>query len=249
MDWLNLHISTLDSEDFLGCEPVDQATWLKLSRYCIGQENGGTIKTRPDWGDRRWQRVFRVTIKEARRACSLWHWDGDDLVVHFYPADKETEVKAKRELARTNGRRGGRPRGTNVGSETETDKKPTSVIFPKAEGNGKEGNGKEGNGKEVSAAAPPHAQEPPPPEPGLFDPDQGKPPGEPATTTRMVDHRNFANWRITIGHRVYVGRDERDEWLALYAAEGWDEMSKAYAYLNGQHPDGKLFLSQFQEMR
>jgi hypothetical protein len=227
MDWLNLHISVLDSPQVLRCDPVRRATWLFLLRYCISQENGGVIEDCAAWGDTSWQQIVRVKLREVRAESPLWTWEGDSLRVTFYPTEKETEVQAKRELARTNGRRGGRPRETNVGSETETDKEPTLVISAKAEGNGRER-----KGKEVSAAAPPHAQEPPPPpEPGLFDPDQGKPPGEPAATTRMVDHRDFANWRITIGHRVYVGRDERDEWLALYAAEGWDEMSKAYVQI------------------
>jgi hypothetical protein len=43
--------------------------------------------------------------------------------------------------------------------------------------------------------------------------------------------------------------DERPEWHALYDAEGWDEMTKAYTYLSGKQPDGKLFLSQFQDLR
>jgi hypothetical protein len=78
-----------------------------------------------------------------------------------------------------------------------------------------------------------------------FDPS----PNDPSHVSVACDRRSFADWRIAVGHRVFVSQDERAEWLALYAAEGWDEMSKAYAYLNGQHPDGKLFLSQFQEMR
>jgi hypothetical protein len=245
VDWLNLHISTLDSEDFLGCEPVDQATWLKLSRYCIGQENGGTIKTSPDWGDRRWQQVFRVTFKEARRACSLWHWDGDDLVVHFYPADKESEVKAKRELARTNGQRGGRPRKTYAGSENETNKKPTSVNSPKAEGNGKEG-----NGKEVSAAAPPHAQET---DAAAADPMseafEAVEKANPAPR-RALPPLSFADWRIQVGKRIFWTRDEDDTWRAMFEAEGWDEMTRGYEYLASKHPaPKKLFLSMFQELR
>ena len=52
MEWLNLHTSTLDSEEFLCSDPVDQATWLKLERYCIGQENGGVIHRARNWTDR-----------------------------------------------------------------------------------------------------------------------------------------------------------------------------------------------------
>ena len=247
MDWLNLHISVLDSPQVLRCDPVRRATWLFLLRYCISQENGGVIEDCAAWGDTSWQQIVRVKLREVRAESPLWTWEGNSLRVTFYPSEKETEVQAKRELARTNGQRGGRPKRTNVGSENETDKEPTSVNSPKAEGKGMER-----KGMEVSAAAPPHAQEPtpPPPEPSLFDPDQGKPPGEPVTTTRMLDKRNFADWRIMIGKRCFVSQDERAEWHALFAAEGWASMTAGYQILAAKHPEpAKLFMSMFQEIR
>ena len=51
------------------------------------------------WKDRKWQQVVRVTEQEIVTACALWHWDGDDLVVAFYPEDKEAEVRKRREMA------------------------------------------------------------------------------------------------------------------------------------------------------
>lgn len=141
MNWINLNIQTLDSENFLGSEPVDRATWLCLLRYCIGQENGGIITDCLDWGDRKWQQLVRVTKKEATRQCDLWSWDGKTLIVWGYPVEKEDEIQQKRERAKTNGALGGRPRKAKVETEIGTDKKPTLVISAKAEG--------ERKGKEV----------------------------------------------------------------------------------------------------
>lgn len=106
MNWININVAVLDSEEFLGAEPTQRATWLCLLRYCAGQENGGCIAGAREWKDRKWQQVVRVTGKEVADACDLWSWDGDDLIVFAYPKDKEEEVKQKREA----GRRGGQAR-------------------------------------------------------------------------------------------------------------------------------------------
>jgi hypothetical protein len=150
MNWLNLNVQTLDSENFLGSDPIDRATWLCLLRYCIGQENGGVIETCKDWADRKWQQLVRITKKEAERKCDLWAWDGETLIVWGYPSEKEDEIQQKRERAKINGAKGGRPKKTDV----ETHKKPTLVNSAKAEGERKE-KGKEGEGNcEVSPPAP-----------------------------------------------------------------------------------------------
>ena len=96
MHWLNIHTSTLDSAEFLCATPLEQATWLKLLRYCAGQENSGVIRGSSRWPDRHWQQLVRVKLRDVRRECGLWERDGDDLKVKFYPADKELEVQAKR---------------------------------------------------------------------------------------------------------------------------------------------------------
>ena len=150
MNWLNISIHILDSENFLGSDPIERGTWLCLLRYCIGQENGGTISGCQGWADRKWQQLVRITKKEAFRACDLWSWNGDSLIVWGYPLEKETEVREKRERAKTNGANGGRPKKTNVGFE----EKPTLVISAKAEGEGKE-KGKEGEVEGEGKSLPP----------------------------------------------------------------------------------------------
>lgn len=174
MNWINLNVTTLDSEEFLGSEPEQRATWLCLLRYCVGQENGGRIPGARSWTDRKWLQVVRVAEREIATACELWHWDGDDLIVSFYPADKEDEVRERRSRARSNGSKGGRPKsaaaetdvGTNIGTNEEpmlvSSSKPTSVPTlkptpnprPKAEGErnekekDKEKENEKGNGME-----------------------------------------------------------------------------------------------------
>jgi hypothetical protein len=151
MNWLNINIQTLDSENFLGSDPVERGTWLCLLRYCIGQENGGTITGCADWPDRKWQQLVRITKRESIRDCDLWTWDGDDLTVWGYPIDKEEEIKhlraigkqtsdAKKAAAKANGKRGGRPTKNPTENPTETEQetqtKPIERKGKEIEGKG-----------------------------------------------------------------------------------------------------------------
>ena len=159
MDWLNLHVSVLDSEEFLGEPPEHQGTWIKLQRYCIGQENGGIIRGLGRWKNRKLEQILRVTEQEIRADSSLWTWHGDDLHVWAYPAEKEEIVRAKRQIARENGKLGGRPQKGKPKSKpkrkpilepklvptSEPISKPISESGREVEGKGK------GSGKEVEA--------------------------------------------------------------------------------------------------
>jgi len=131
MNWININVTVIDSEEFLGATPTERATWLCLLRYCVGQENGGRIEGARQWKDRKWQQVVRVTSREVSAKCDLWTWDGDDIVAAFYPAEKEAEIlhlreigrissEAKRGAAKANGAKGGRPRKTQQESEQKT---------------------------------------------------------------------------------------------------------------------------------
>ncbi len=103
MEWINLPCSLLAGPDFLGSEPVDRATWLCLLRFCVMQENGGLILDCGDWGDRKWQQLCGVTATEVHQAADLWAWEQGSVRVAYYPADKEAEVKAKRQAGRSGG--------------------------------------------------------------------------------------------------------------------------------------------------
>lgn len=161
MDWLNLHVSVLDSPEFLGADPVDRATWLCMLRYCIGQENDGRVGGATEWNDRRWQQVVRITKREATRRCELWHFDGSDLVVWNYPSEKQKLVQTKRDAGRlggsaktqaktqaatANGALGGRP---------ENPSKTQAETQGKWKGKGNRKSNRKGNGNGGEAPPPP----------------------------------------------------------------------------------------------
>jgi hypothetical protein len=70
-------------------------------RYCIGQENSGRIVGAVAWTDRKWMQLVYVTRREVGAKSELWRWEGADLVVSFYPIEKQREVEAKRSAGRS----------------------------------------------------------------------------------------------------------------------------------------------------
>jgi hypothetical protein len=201
MDWLNLHTSIIDSPEATLSDPVRRATWVWLLRFCIGQENGGRITGCKSWGDTTWQQMARVRLREVRLKTDLYSWDGDDLVVTFYPAEKQAEVQSKRK----NGALGGRPA------------KPSNnhVVMSRfdsaeTEGKGREGKGREGEGELA------------PPQPDLFGPDQPTPP-------RLEDSKpkNLGEFQA-LHPRIHIGQGEREGWTAILRLWGWNPCAHAY---------------------
>lgn len=156
MNWLNLETNILHSPEFIGCKPTARATWLAVSLWCAGQENGGRIAGASTWGNRQWQQTCGVMLKEVMDAAPLLTWDGDTLIVWRYPEEREAEVKANREAgrnggssktqaktqaARVNGTKGGRPK-TQAETQAEEPKNPSGNPT-EWKGIGKEGNGRE----------------------------------------------------------------------------------------------------------
>ena len=97
MKWLNIEIETLRGSEFLGAEPVERATWLSLLGWCSAQENDGIIPDCSEWGSRKWQQLCGVTKEEVDMKSELYTYDGESLIVHFYPITQQAAVKAKRE--------------------------------------------------------------------------------------------------------------------------------------------------------
>lgn len=247
MDWLNIHTSTLDGPEFLGADPVQRATWICLLRWCAGQENGGRIEGASGWTDRKWQQLARVTLDEINSQCDLWAWDGDCLVVSFYPVAKEAEVSSKRaggraggcartdaktSAAKANGSKGGRP---NNPSLSQAEPKDNPSLNP-TEGKGKEGKGKEGNappsgpetqdGEDLFQQDPPQQtnhQEP--------QPRQTPPPLSPAPPLPKISPQDLQaacgyalDWFKGNDSGRQEARDELTAALALYPADkiqGW----------------------------
>ena len=135
MEWLNIHASTLDSENFIGSDPVQRSTWLCLFRYCAGQENGGIIECCREWPDRKWQQLCRVTLEEVNAESSLWTWGGQDLIVWRYPVDKESEIKAKREAGKATATKRWHPQANSSANSS-------AISSADTEGKGREGNRK-----------------------------------------------------------------------------------------------------------
>ena len=103
MNWLNIYTPTLRSPKFIGSDPVARGTWLYVLAYCCEQENGGTIRGARAWKDRQWQQTCGVTLAEIEASSPLMTWDGDDLSVESYPAEKEMLIRARREYGRIGG--------------------------------------------------------------------------------------------------------------------------------------------------
>ena len=160
MNWLNLETKMLHTPEFIGCEPAEQATWLKLMLYCANQENGGVVANSLEWKCRRWQQTCGVMRDEAHAECDLWSWTNSDLVLWGYPAEKEDELQrnresghrggkarsdAKIEAAKANGVKGGRPK-----TQAITQAVTQGVCEENPSDNPTERKGKERKGMELS---------------------------------------------------------------------------------------------------
>jgi len=157
MNWLNIHTDTLRSEEYLGADPVERATWLSLLGWCATQENGGLIKDAREWKDRKWQQVCGITKSEVETASELYEFMNRDLLVRYYPGESEAAVIAKR-LA---GKKGGRPRkalktegGKPYGLEKENHGPQVSKREAITKGKERKGKVKKGKVKEEAVALP-----------------------------------------------------------------------------------------------
>lgn len=103
MNYLNIHIDNLMSEEFLGAEPIDRATWLCLLRYCAQHETGGIIEG-ATWGERKWMQLCGITENEVRRECKLWKWKDGKIIVNMYPIEQEKAIKKQRKAGKKYGR-------------------------------------------------------------------------------------------------------------------------------------------------
>lgn len=158
MEFINIHSAHLNSAAFKGAEPVCRATWLMLLQFCCTQENGGRIESCHEWGDRRWQQICAVTLKEVRTKCELWRWEGNDLIVEFYPSKKEAEVRAKRQAGVETARRRWEPEANSSATSSN------ALLDPKkldAEGKVREGKVREGKELPPPGAIPDRGHEAP----------------------------------------------------------------------------------------
>lgn len=161
MEYLNVHVSIFHSPEYMGSEPVARATWWNLMGHCAEQENSGRIHGALKWNDRRWQQTCGITLREVKSCEELITWEGDDLVIKFYPTEKEAEVRRKREGGRAGGIRSGMQRSTpsssaspEASSSASSTPSPDQRSTPSTERKGKERKGKEGKGGNEAEASP-----------------------------------------------------------------------------------------------
>lgn len=156
MNWLNINISTLRSPEFIGSEPEQRATWLCVLGYSVDQENSGRLIGAASWKDRQWQQTCGVTLQEVVNAARLLVVDGDDIVVKFYPVDKQHEVVNKREAGRNGGRAKAAKAPSSATSTTPSSATSSAISCASpdggscasTEGKGREGKEKKDNGRE-----------------------------------------------------------------------------------------------------
>lgn len=138
MQFLNLPTEFFTGRAWRANEPVDRASFMSLLAHCALEENGGRITGAKSWGERKWMSLVGITKAESMgepmgelpEEERLWRWEGDDLIVDYYPIEKEREIQAKRE----GGRKGAIARWKNAGRHSSPIEKPygeRNVTEPK----------------------------------------------------------------------------------------------------------------------
>lgn len=146
VEWVNVHVNTARSPEYLSASNLERAVWFSLLSYCAAMENGGRIAGAKGWADAVWMMSAGVKAKDVLQCRTLVQVVGEDVSVMFYPLSQEKVLHAKRE----GGRKGNLKRWA---SESHTDSHGSSHTDSVSE-SVKEGKGKEGNGKE----SPPNPQ-------------------------------------------------------------------------------------------
>lgn len=156
MEWLNIHRSTVEGEAMQDASAAAVRAWLFLNTYCAGQENGGRIEGARGWNDRKWLKQCGLNHEEVDQASTLWRWEGNDLLVEFYPVEQEAKVKKQRR----GGSIGGKKRVENARRhqgqpETKLEGEVQGNLEGQLEGEvqrkGREGKEKKGKGKKEDA--------------------------------------------------------------------------------------------------
>ena len=113
MRFFPVECATVTGTDFSCATFEQQGQWLNLMTYCAGQENGGRIEGASELPEVFFQRSLAMRKEEFESECPLWIWDGQDLVVKFYPLQNQEKCQTLRE----SGRKGGRSRAAKAKAE------------------------------------------------------------------------------------------------------------------------------------
>lgn len=149
MEYINLTITQLNDEAFRRSSLADRGIWLTLLGYCVQQENNGRIAGAKSWTEWDCLQVLGIPRSELDGEHRLWRFDGDDLLVEFYPLAKQREVQAKRRAGRrgglSSGEAGAAKSSKHSASSAESSASSTASTERNRKGKGKEG---EEEGKE-----------------------------------------------------------------------------------------------------
>jgi len=133
MEWFQIFTTDLGSPDFVLSKESSRGTWISLLAYCCSQENGGRIVGARSWPKEAWPQLCRVQAKSVATDSLLWQWDGDDLLVKYYPAKSAEKCAANRENGRRGGLRSGEARRKHRFDSASTNDEATgSVRFDSA---------------------------------------------------------------------------------------------------------------------
>lgn len=147
MEYINLTITQLGVEAYRRSSLTDRGVWLTLLGYCVQQENGGRIAGVARWDEWDCLQVLGIPQRELDGEHRLWKFDGDDLLVEFYPLAKQREVQAKRRAGRRGGISSWEARAEHAESRDDSKAASSASSTASTEGNEK-GKGKEEEGNE-----------------------------------------------------------------------------------------------------
>ena len=115
MRYFPVECASVTGTDFSCATFEQQGQWLNLMTYCASQENGGRIEGAAELPAVFFQRTLTMRKEEFESVCPLWTWDGQDLVVKFYPLQNQEKCETLRE----SGRKGGRNRAVKAKAEKQ----------------------------------------------------------------------------------------------------------------------------------
>lgn len=125
MNWLNVSVTTLHDEVFLGASPCEKGIWLSLMTYCVSMENSGSINGCGPWGDRQWMTACGLSKADVDSESRLWTWNPmrGCLFVYGYPIEQQEKVKALRKAGRKGARLRWKPKNViQIQDKSEAEK-------------------------------------------------------------------------------------------------------------------------------
>ena len=103
LDWLPCDLERMTGPEWLRIPAVLRGHWHALWCWCGSRRNGGRIEDCRSFTNRDWDRIAGVTKAALRKLveAGLVSWDGDDLIVSFYPVDAESKARSRSRAAKS----------------------------------------------------------------------------------------------------------------------------------------------------